>query len=902
MKQTERHPAKLLLAAAMLGVVPLHSFAAPLDDSLFREGLRERGLAEWLDQYLADTPPADATDAMLRERERLLEQAATAKSVDDRRSAAEQASRILRDLLAKHPEHPSRLRWQFELARDLLERTEPGVFDALLLYEVPGRNREQALVLSERAVEVLNRLREDIAAAWKSVEALDEASLKNAMASGSLRLLETLDGRSAYLLAWADFCRVLGAGLAPAEQKKQMQSILARVAQGSGWIQSPDSVQRCGALLMASVAARLAEEYVQADQYSLQIVKTYGQIGDTRDRARVRTASLVAVIEQIRTLRDRNRHEDALSYVEQIRAWAEKSRPNDLQASLAIAWAHHTVLVRRAGVTTQPASLLRPEDTLQPLESFAKPSPENRDALYAILAGAVKDDRAGELRTPFGLQLLLGATVAELSLPASTQPVVSQPAGNRRLEELISAARGMLGTLPADVVPETRGEYLYLLGAAHIMAGRPLEAVTMLCDLCEQQPKHDRSTRAVAWAVAIAEGMLRETRQADPRAVRDAFIRAGRLMRKLSPDSPAAKALSYYIAAALEQNGELEAAAETYATVAPDDARSLVARVGEARCLSTALDQAVARKTLNQTQLQQLADRAIGSARKAAAVAQEKKDDTIEHRRLAAETVMLLATVLNHSMIDKSPESLALLEDFEKRFADQLSMLGVVWRERVVALTRLGRLAEARQAAERCLATDPEEAGPVLDQLSEAMRAAIDRALDAGDADTAGRIARDAVKTGTLLSEWSSQRPHRVSAVGRLSIRLRLASSMLHAGQAKEALAVYEECGRTAATMPSDTVPWAEIRLGRAECLLATGDPATALPLFAEVWQRLPERSPNWWRALSGSLTCHTRLDHDPKQILEAIQQQRGLSPDLGGLRWQRALETLQKENEARLR
>jgi tetratricopeptide (TPR) repeat protein len=902
MKQTERHPAKLLLAAAMLGIVPPRSFAASLDDSLFREGLRERGLAEWLDQYLADTPPADATDAMLRERETLLEQAATAKSVDDQRSAAEQASRILRDLLAKHPEHPSRLRWQFELARDLLERTEPGVFDALLLYEVPGRNREQALVLSERAVEVLNRLREDIAAAWKSVEALDEASLKNAMASGSLRLLETLDGRSAYLQASADFCRVLGAGLAPAEQKKQMQSILARVAQGSGWIQSPDPVQRCGALLMAAVAARLAGEYVQADQYSLQIVKTYGQIGDARDRALVRTASLVAVIEQIRTLRDRNRHDDALSYVEQIRAWAEKSRPNDLQASLAIAWAHHTVLARRAGVTTQPASLLRPEDTLQPLESFAKPSPENRDALYAVVAGAVKDDRAGELRTPFGLQLLLGATVAELSLPVSTQPVASQPVGNRRLEDLISAARGMLGTLPADVVPETRGEYLYLLGAAHIMAGRPLEAVTLLCDLGEQQPMHDRSSRAVAWAVVIAEGMLRETRQADPRAVRDAFIRAGRLMRTLSPDSPAAKALSYYIAAALEQNGELQAAAETYATVAPDDARSLVARVGEARCLSTALDQAVARKSLNQTQLQQLADRAIGSARKAAAVAQEKKDDTIEHRRLAAETVILLATVLNHSMIDKSPESLTLLEEFEKRFADQPSMLGVVWRERVVALTRLGRLAEARQAAERCLATDPEEAGPVLDQLSEAMRAALDRALDAGDPDTAGRIARDAMRIGTLLSEWSGQRPHRVSVVGRLSIRLRLASSMLHAGQAKEALAVYEECGRTAATMPSDTVPRAEIQLGRAECLLATGDPATALPLFAEVWQRLPERSPNWWRALSGSLTCHTRLDHDPKQILEAIQQQRGLSPDLGGPRWQRALETLQKENEARLR
>ena len=64
---------------------------------------------------------------------------------------------------------------------------------------------------------------------------------------------------------------------------------------------------------------------------------------------------------------------------------------------------------------------------------------------------------------------------------------------------------------------------------------------------------------------------------------------------------------------------------------------------------------------------------------------------------------------------------LALLQDFEQRFADQTAMLGGVWRERVVAMTRMRRFAEARQAAERCLAADPEEAGPVLDQLAEAM-------------------------------------------------------------------------------------------------------------------------------------------------------------------------------------
>ncbi len=81
------------------------------------------------------------------------------------------------------------------MKRALVSLSEPSAFDALLLYEVPGESRRRVLDMSGRAVEVLNKLREDIAAEWKSLELLDEASLKNAMASGSLRLLESLDGQ-----------------------------------------------------------------------------------------------------------------------------------------------------------------------------------------------------------------------------------------------------------------------------------------------------------------------------------------------------------------------------------------------------------------------------------------------------------------------------------------------------------------------------------------------------------------------------------------------------------------------------------------------------------------------------------------------------------------------------------
>ena len=58
-------------------------------------------------------------------------------------------------------------------------------------------------------------------------------------------------------------------------------------------------------------------------------------------------------------------------------------------------------------------------------------------------------------------------------------------------------------------------------------------------------------------------------------------------MQDLASKTPAAKALPYYIAVILEQNGQLDDAAETYATVAADDPQWLAARVGRARCLAS---------------------------------------------------------------------------------------------------------------------------------------------------------------------------------------------------------------------------------------------------------------------------------------------------------------------------
>jgi len=50
-----------------------------------------------------------------------------------------------------------------------------------------------------------------------------------------------------------------------------------------------------------------------------------------------------------------------------------------------------------------------------------------------------------------------------------------------------------------------------------------------------------------------------------------------------------------------------------------------------------------------------------------------------------------------------------------------------------------------------------------------------------------------------------------------------------------------------------------------------------------------------------GTLDCHTRLEHNPQELVQAIRQRRHLSPDLGNPRCRRQLEDLERINMQRL-
>ncbi len=886
------------------GVVRAQTASMPaaevFDESAFREGLRQRGLTHWLEQYLSDTPPVDDVDRELRRREKLLLDLQRPElSAQQRQQIVEEAGGILKQLLKAHTDHPSRLQWRLELARDAMERVDPGVFDKLLLFNLPGRDRCRASELSTQAVDILETLRQQLAEQWRSFEALDEAAIEKLAATGAWVAVEKLDARTALLAAWARLYHVISTEMPLAQRKEEFVALLDEVTQRRGWTQLPagHEAQRCSALIIAAIAARGAGRLADADRYARDLVAVAQKTPVGADRAFWKKAALLGVLEQIRVLIAANKLDEATTAIEQARQWAERTRPDDLTTALAIALLDSRAISQRARTAsvTQPAEsngLTLSAGALAPLQQFAARSPAHRDLLYETVGGAWSHEPLPVEPGPFELQLLAGAVLY-------AEPSNQLGAGETwRISRFIAPLERAAKSLTSDEPAAARGEYLFLLGRAHYLLNQRVEAIGSLAEIVDKYPEHDRAAPAAEQATAIAWEWLQQPQGHDSSAARQAFVRAGRVLRTHSPQAPAATRLQFFIAQTLEQEGQLKAAADEYAAVPAADRHRLRAALGRARCLRALF--------LNSTagsRPAELAARAADAARSAAAAlsptasapAGAERDDSC----LRAEILLLLANVLNHPSIHQYAEALAALKDFEKSAAGCPAALGPALRERILALRQLNRLGEARGVVEQFLRTDPDRAGPVMARLLQAMRDEVNAAADRGDDAAVKSIAKEAAELAGTLLDWSQKHPGRMTPAEETTIRLWRAWTILDGGSAAEALKLFDILPPPASSSsrPADTALNYEVRVGRAECLLALGKHDEALPIFTEIWQATPEHSPLWWQAFVGSLRCHSRLASDPQQIVQSIRQQRQLAPALGGPRWKRTLELLEAEN-----
>ena len=539
-----------------------------------------------------------------------------------------------------------------------------------------------------------------------------------------------------------------------------------------------------------------------------------------------------------------------------------------------------------------------PGKAIVPLEVLAAKSPRHRDAVYAVLAGVLAGlDITGPL-SPFVLQLSAGAIVND----AADRTPPDKRATDPRLRSLIGILEHVAASQPADLSAAQVGELTFLRGRALYLAGRHLDAAGALADLVEKWPQNDRADAALRQAVSIAQELLAAD-GVDRAKARAVFVRAGRLFRKWMPDAPASKRLQYFIAEALENEGRLHEAAGEYAVVPHDDPNAARAALRRSRCLRTLLQSAIDEGKRSQAEIASLTDEAVRAAREGVAGAASRPAGTTEADTcLAAEQVLVLADLLNSATAGRFTESVQVLDGFELRFARCPSAIGQALRERIIALRQLKRMGEARRVVEQYLKTEPEQAGPVMIRLLEAMHSEIESAADRGDQKRVGEVAGEAVELARSIMEWSDARPNRLPPRDRLTIGVWQASGTLYAGRPAEAVRLYDACVQAAAGVPGDhKLQDVEIRLGRAEALLAEGKAADALTVFAQLTRELPEESSLWWRAFAGQLQCHTAVGHDAAGLLQAISQRRYFAPDLGGPRIRRTIETVEKTNRSRV-
>lgn len=864
-------------------------------ESTFREGLRRRGLDDWLQQYLAETEPVDEIDAALREREKLL---ARARQEDinyiNKQECLRQASRVLETLLEKYPEHPARLRWRYDLAADLLERRAPAAFDAVLLYEFTGRDNRTAHDLADQAHRQLLKLHGEIAAAWDKIARMDEAAIAAHQDSFSLAALEKLQSDAVALTLWA---RLYAAITEPegSEARTQNLALLVQNLQDElDWQDLPATqpVARCNALLLTMLANHYLHNYERSNLLARKIVETLQTVEDPYLREMLRKAVLLGILEQLRVLRDTGKPDEALKGLGMSRQWAQERWPDSLQVQLTLALTERGILARklRPDAPDLISNIIEPAAALAPLGRLLAELPTERDTIYSALSGTLALEPIPAQPTPLQAQLLAGGTLID----RLHRPDMDTQDSNQRLEKVLSALQSITARPVEEMSADQPGELLFLQGRIALMVGQALPAVQTLTALAEAHPDHPRTPVAVEQATAIAQEQLRDPQHQESPAYLTAFIRAGKLLARLAPEKAARRHLNYFLALALEKSGHGDEAIAEYARVPDDDPYKSKAVLGRVRCLAKALyamPQTPAASTM-QKQATQALDAAMAAARDLGAGSVLVADEDL---CVVGEIYLLLANLHNHPAIGRPQSALDDLADFEKKFASCRELIAPALRERTQACKLLGRWIEARQVGERLLKLNPRLAAPILTDLLQAMHAAVIDADDQDRSDETRSIATQGATLAGVLHEACLQEPSLLESQDQAITRLWRAWFTLKSGHPGQALKLYETL--SAIPLSRDELK-TEYRLGRAEALLAMKDFEAALNLFTEVWEETPEHSEPWWRAFVGSLQCHLARHSDPREIVKSIAQQKYLVPELGAPRWKRQLSAIERQAE----
>jgi len=240
------------------------------------------------------------------------------------------------------------------------------------------------------------------------------------------------------------------------------------------------------------------------------------------------------------------------------------------------------------------------------------------------------------------------------------------------------------------------------------------------------------------------------------------------------------------------------------------------------------------------------------------------------------------ADVYLYPEVNLAADALPILDATEKKFNLSEETLGNVLKLRIDALTKLGRLDEARKVLDRFLTVaEPEKVGPVLRGLFAAMLDEVRSLIKRQQKKLAGVKVEQAKGLGDRYLEWLDTSKVTDKAVQIENCRYDLAELYLAVGNYAGALQIYRDIG---GLDPHKAEKGKLLRMGDAEA-----DPAQARQYYEAAldrWRVLTKveniQPDDWWERTYNLYYCKYKLGQNAevREAIRAVEIMHGVPKD----------------------
>ncbi|MHC5111174.1 MAG: hypothetical protein ACYTHJ_14995 [Planctomycetota bacterium] len=877
-----------------------------MSSSVFRAGLRKRGLTELLDLHLVDFPPAGKLPSLLMRRDlRLSEFADTSRPLAERRNAIATANRLLEEAIQEAPRDKRRWQWMFDLTHALIYKEAEPYYSSILYRGGNEYDRSSLSRLTERAAANGRTLAEELRNEYDNIDNLSLGEFERLEQSGHIEMLDTLTPRAEYLLAWTLFYDALPRD-DDAKRSDNLQQILEYFRQNAGLLETPhdQSKVQVQAYLLVGMTNRLLNDHPQSRDALARAVAIANRIDNTRDRDAVRWAALLGRIEAVRNESDAGRLRESLNRLEALRKFIKDECNNEFSYRLILALQERELFKKEALSPTSSPSDKRKNLRLawRPLFDLRARYPNQRDEINAAVFDLIEaPDRFSNLDPIETAAVVAGLLTGNQGRNATER---------HSLQHVIDIGTTFVEQASSEVI-EIVPEVLYNVAVAHYLRGEHGSAAQAFLQVAREHPTFDAAHRASVFAVELAFSFYDEQGQDEQQGeatteVRDLYLSALETLLNKFPKSDEAKYWRFYYAQSLYELGRFEEAEPQFGKVHDKHQQYLRSVLLRLRCMANSLRSIDSNEgkilAVNQ-RIDQFQDLRRDFARMLQQAEGKPGVDDVRQRllrSLGARALLLDAEVQVLKLVNKPANALNMLSNFEETYPELKNLSGRVWKVRLLSFEKLGRIDEAANAIPAFLAADPENAGPTLQVLYQSLSEQA-RTVNELRTGTADKKALLAVLLAEQVYAWSTRTGSEATAEDQRQLLIQLAGANLHAGQFQKARDIFEQCGASPGR-PADERESIQLELetGYAETLYKLEKYDEALVKFNRLATGLAPDKPERIKCLLRDLQCRTALEQTPEGIIKVIKQQRYLHDAIEKSPYAPEFDRLLRENQRR--